>query len=61
MSVQCDVTPKESAGIPMSIFERYLTAWVFLCIFAGIALGQIQPSLFQAIGRMEMAQVNLPV
>ncbi|KXW57341.1 ACR3 family arsenite efflux transporter [Ferrovum myxofaciens] len=45
----------------MSIFERYLTVWVFLCIFAGIALGQIQPSLFQAIGRMEMAQVNLPV
>ncbi|WP_297461693.1 ACR3 family arsenite efflux transporter [Ferrovum sp.] len=45
----------------MSIFERYLTVWVFLCILAGIALGQIQPSLFQAIGRMEMAHVNLPV
>ncbi|MBW8073052.1 MAG: ACR3 family arsenite efflux transporter [Ferrovum sp.] len=45
----------------MSIFERYLTVWVFLCILAGIALGQIQPSLFQAIGHMEMAHVNLPV
>jgi len=45
----------------MSVFERYLTVWVFLCIVAGIALGQIFPALFQAVGRMEVAQVNLPV
>ena len=45
----------------MSVFERYLTVWVFLCIVAGIALGQLFPSVFQAIGRMEIAQVNLPV
>ncbi|HET8870082.1 MAG TPA: ACR3 family arsenite efflux transporter [Aquabacterium sp.] len=46
---------------PMSVFERYLTVWVFLCIVIGIALGQIAPAPFQAIGRMEVAQVNLPV
>ncbi len=46
---------------PMGVFERYLTVWVFLCIVAGIALGQYFPSLFQAIGRMEIAKVNLPV
>ncbi len=45
----------------MSIFERYLTVWVFLCIVAGIAAGQLAPQLFQAVGRMEIAQVNLPV
>ena len=45
----------------MSIFERYLTQWVFLCILAGIALGQVQPGMFQAIGHMEVAKVNLPV
>ena len=45
----------------MSVFERYLTVWVFLCIVAGIALGQVLPGVFQAIGRMEVAQVNLPV
>ena len=45
----------------MSVFERYLTVWVFLCIVAGIALGQIFPGVFQAIGRLEFAQVNLPV
>lgn len=45
----------------MNLFERYLTAWVALCIVVGIALGQWQPDLFQAIGRLEYAQVNLPV
>ncbi|ODS94650.1 ACR3 family arsenite efflux transporter [Ralstonia mannitolilytica] len=45
----------------MSVFERYLTVWVFLCIVIGIALGQFFPAAFQSIGRMEIAQVNLPV
>ncbi|MDP2402490.1 MAG: ACR3 family arsenite efflux transporter [Methylotenera sp.] len=46
---------------PLSVFERYLTLWVGICIVVGIALGQLFPSLFQAVGRMEFAQVNLPV
>ena len=45
----------------MSIFERYLTLWVFLCILVGIGAGQALPGLFQAIGKLEFAQVNLPV
>jgi arsenite transporter len=48
-------------GAGMSVFERYLTVWVALCIVAGIALGQFLPGPVQAIGRMEVAQVNLPV
>ena len=61
MSAQCQVTAKRAAAAPMSVFERYLTVWVFLCIVAGIALGQLAPAVFQAVGRMEVAQVNLPV
>ena len=45
----------------MNIFERFLTIWVFLCIVVGIALGQWWPDVFQTIGRLEVAQVNLPV
>ena len=45
----------------MNLFERYLTLWVFLCIVTGIALGQLFPSVFQFIGTMEIAHVNLPV
>src|ERR1019366_1093577 len=50
-----------AAPAPLSVFERYLTVWVFLCIVVGIALGQLLPGPFQAIGRMEVAKVNLPV
>ena len=45
----------------MSIFERWLTLWVFLCIVAGIALGQALPGPVRALGAMEVARVNLPV
>ena len=61
MSAQCETTARLAANAPMSVFERYLTVWVFLCIVAGIALGQFLPAPFQALGKMEVARVNLPV
>ena len=45
----------------MSIFERYLSIWVSLCILAGIGLGQLSPDLVRIIGGLEIANVNLPV
>jgi len=45
----------------MSVFERYLTVWVALCIVAGVALGYMMPGVFQVIGAAEIAQVNMPV
>jgi len=45
----------------MSLFERFLTLWVALCITVGIVLGHFLPALFQSIGQSELAQVNLPV
>ena len=45
----------------MSFFERWLTLWVALCIVAGVMLGQLIPAPVQALGRMEFAQVNVPV
>jgi arsenite transporter len=45
----------------MSIFERYLTLWVAICIVAGVALGHILPGFFAAVAGAEVAKVNLPV
>lgn len=50
--------PKKSA---ISTFERNLTWWVLGCITVGITLGKLIPRVFQAIGNMQIAQVNLPV
>ncbi len=61
MSAQCEVAAKTAAGAEMGFFERWLTVWVFLCIAVGILLGQLFPAPFHALGRLEVAQVNLPV
>jgi ACR3 family arsenite transporter len=45
----------------MSLFERYLTVWVGLCIIVGIALGHFFGPAFQMIASLEVAKVNLPM
>jgi ACR3 family arsenite transporter len=49
------------AAPSLGFFERWLTVWVALCIVAGVALGQLFPAPVQALGRMEIAKVNIPV
>lgn len=61
MSFRTQAASRRQERGGMSVFERYLTLWVFLCIVLGVALGQYMPALFQAIGHLEVAQVNLPV
>ncbi|MBX9820279.1 ACR3 family arsenite efflux transporter [Afipia birgiae] len=45
----------------MSIFERYLTLWVVICIAVGVALGHLMPGVFSIIAGAEVAKVNLPI
>ncbi len=62
MSESVAAASHASAGKPaMNVFERFLTFWVALCIIVGIALGQLLPKIFHAIGDATVAQVNLPV
>jgi len=60
MSSVADISSRRAAPA-LGTFERYLTLWVALCIIAGIVLGQLVPAPFQALGRMNVAEVNLPV
>jgi ACR3 family arsenite transporter len=45
----------------MSLFERYLSLWVALCILAGLTLGNLMPALFASLAGLEYASVNLVV
>jgi ACR3 family arsenite transporter len=45
----------------VTLFERWLTLWVALCIVVGVALGALVPDLFAAVAAAEVAKVNLPV
>jgi ACR3 family arsenite transporter len=61
MSAQCEVAAQRATGSALGAFERSLTLWVFLAIASGIALGQLFPLLFGALGNVQLARVNLPV
>jgi ACR3 family arsenite transporter len=45
----------------LSLFHRYLTVWVLLCMAIGVAIGSGFPQMADALNAMQVAQVNLPV
>ncbi|TBR25784.1 ACR3 family arsenite efflux transporter [bacterium] len=48
----------------LNLFERYLTAWVGLCMLAGVALGKAAPGAVDALRRMEFgteSRINVPI
>lgn len=49
------------AGSNLSVFEKYLTVWVFLCILIGIALGRVLPGVAVALDAMSLYQVSIPI
>jgi ACR3 family arsenite transporter len=62
-----DVPPPDGSPEPegknkgLGFFERYLSLWVALCIAAGVALGALVPAVPEVLGRLSVAQVNLPI
>lgn len=45
----------------MSVFERYLSVWVGLCIIAGILLGRIAPGVASALDGLSIYVGDAPV
>lgn len=48
----------------MSLFERYLTLWVALCMVAGVAIGKLFPNITQSLRSIEFgtgSQINVPI
>ena len=48
----------------LSLFERYLSVWVGLCMVAGVVLGKTVPTFMQALRGMEFgaaSQINVPI
>ncbi|MCP3678642.1 MAG: ACR3 family arsenite efflux transporter [Deltaproteobacteria bacterium] len=45
----------------LSIFERYLTVWVLLCIAGGISLGKAVPDLSSTLNDISLYQVSVPI
>ena len=48
---------KEGIGF----FEKYLTLWVVLCMLVGILIGRFLPGIPAFFGKLEIAQVSIPI
>ncbi|NLB03194.1 MAG: ACR3 family arsenite efflux transporter [Bacteroidales bacterium] len=45
----------------ISFFDRLLSLWVALCIVAGIAIGKWLPLVPETLGKLEYANVSIPI
>ena len=45
----------------IGFFEKYLTVWVVLCMAVGIAIGKFLPIIPQFLGKLEYANVSVPI
>ena len=49
----------EKAGI--SVFQKYLSVWVILCMAAGVLIGKFLPQIPDFLNRFEYAKVSIPM
>ena len=49
----------EKAGI--SVFQKYLSVWVVLCMVAGVLLGKFLPQIPDFLNQFEYAKVSIPM
>jgi ACR3 family arsenite transporter len=56
-------TSHPSAGVArrLSFLDRYLTAWIFGAMAAGVALGYVAPSVPAALQRMSVGSASVPI
>ncbi len=53
------MSKEQNSGI--GFFEKYLTIWVILCMFAGVLIGKFLPGIPNFLGRFEYANVSIPI
>lgn len=45
----------------LSFFDRYLTLWIFLSMFAGVGLGYLAPSISGFWDQFKSGTTNIPI
>ena len=63
-AVEALTSPARTTPKRLNLFERYLTAWVALCMIAGILLGKAFPGMIAAVRDMEFGEnshINIPI
>ena len=50
---------QKDSGI--SVFQRYLTVWVALCMVVGVLIGRFLPQIPDFLNRFEYARISIPM
>ncbi|MFO8051838.1 MAG: ACR3 family arsenite efflux transporter [Thermoplasmatota archaeon] len=50
-----------ASGRGLSVFEKYLSIWVILCIAGGILLGRLIPDVATTLDSISVYQVSIPI
>ena len=45
----------------ISIFQKYLTVWVIICMVIGVLIGKFLPQIPEFLNRFEFAKVSIPM
>lgn len=53
------MSKETSQGI--GFFEKYLTIWVVLCMVAGVFIGKLVPAIPEFLGKLQYANVSIPI
>ena len=52
---------KDEKNKGISVFQRYLTIWVFLCMTEGILVGKIIPVVPERLNELSIAGISVPI
>ena len=45
----------------ISIFQKYLSVWVIICMIIGVLIGRFLPQIPEFLNRFEFAKVSIPM
>lgn len=45
----------------ISVFQRFLSIWVLLCMGVGVLIGHYLPDVSSFLSKLQVANVNIPI
>ena len=54
-------TDNRQSNSGISIFQKYLTVWVILCMIVGVLIGKFLPAIPAFLNKLSVAGISIPI